>query len=66
MRKRPPEEIKKRGRWVADGSVKRYENHARVLKEVERLPPAVRKLGLQAEKNLARLLQGKWRPERLP
>ena len=45
MRKRPLEEIKKRGRWVADGSVKRYEKHARVLKEVERLPPAVRQLG---------------------
>ena len=38
-------DIKRRGRWAADSSVKRYEKHARVLKSLENLPNQVRDYG---------------------
>ncbi|CAK0857511.1 unnamed protein product [Prorocentrum cordatum] len=50
------EEIKRRGRWAADTSVKRYEKHARVLKSLECLPKPVRDYGLAIESQLHLLL----------
>ncbi|CAK0825147.1 unnamed protein product, partial [Prorocentrum cordatum] len=50
------EEIKRRGRWAADTSVKRCEKHARVLKSLERLPKPVRDYGLAIESQLRQLL----------
>eukprot|EP00959_Pyramimonas_sp_CCMP1952_P107758 2253266-Pyramimonas_sp.AAC.1 len=50
------EEIKRRGRWAADTSVKRYEKHARVLKSLECLPKPVRDYGLAIESQLHQLL----------
>ncbi|CAK0883484.1 unnamed protein product [Prorocentrum cordatum] len=46
------EEIKRRGRWAADTSVKRYEKHARVLKSLECLAKPVRDYGLAIERQL--------------
>ena len=40
-------EIRLRGRWRTDSSVARYNKHARVLKEVERLPLSTRVYGEQ-------------------
>ena len=47
-------EIKLRGRWAADSSLKRYENHAQVAQHFERLSPQIRK---RAEAS-PRLLKG--------
>ena len=38
-------QIKARGRWKSDNSVRRYEKHARVLREVERMPNAAQVYG---------------------
>ena len=50
------EAIKRRGRWAADTSVKRYEKHARVLKSLEGLPKPVRDYGLAIERQLKDLM----------
>ena len=44
-RRRTMLEIKMRGRWAADASIRRYMKHARLLKEIERLPAVVRAYG---------------------
>lgn len=36
-------DIKLRGRWSSDSSLKRYESHAKVAQMYEKLPPAVRR-----------------------
>ena len=46
------EAIKRRGRWAADTSVKRYEKHARVLESLECLPKLARDYGLIIERQL--------------
>ena len=54
--------MKARGRWRADQSVRRYDRHARVLKEVERLPAETRAYGQNAMDHLDDLLVGRWKP----
>ena len=51
-------EIRLRGRWRTDSSVARYNKHARVLKEVERLPLNVRRYGSSIGKYLNEYLDG--------
>ena len=58
--------VKARGRWRADSSVRRYEKHARVLRETERLDEATRRYGLRVSKHLAELLLGKVPPPKPP
>lgn len=59
---RPLIEAKKRGRWLADQSVRRYEKSGRVLEQMKRLAPALQARGLNAEKNIIKVLQGTYRP----
>jgi integrase len=42
-RHRPLLEIKLRGRWASDTSLKRYENHARIAQLYEKLPKEIKK-----------------------
>jgi len=49
-------EIKMRGRWAADSSVKRYENHAWVGQEFQSLPKKIQRLALAAEDALPKLV----------
>ena len=49
-------EVKRRGRWAADSSVRRYEKHARVLRELERLPADVIAYAKVVERRLVPIL----------
>ena len=53
-RHRTPEQIKKQGRWRCDSSVARYNKHARVVTEANKLSARVRAYGVKAEANLAK------------
>ena len=46
--------------------MRRYEKHARVLRETERLDEATRRYGLRVSKHLAELLLGKMPPLKPP
>ena len=48
-------EIKARGRWAADASLRRYEQHGRLNQEYHRLPQATQKLVLQLEEQMRKL-----------
>ena len=48
-------EIKARGRWAADASLRRYEQHGRLNQEYHRLPLATQKLVLQLEEQMRKL-----------
>jgi integrase len=50
-------EIKLRGRWASDSSVRRYESHAWLGQEFQNLPKKVQKLALKAEQNLPATVQ---------
>ena len=52
---RPLAEVKQRGRWMADSTMRRYEAHARLNQEFHDLPKAIQKQCLQAEAILASL-----------
>lgn len=49
-------EVKLRGRWEADSSVKRYEAHSKLALEFQNLPPEVQRQALQAEQSLGSLM----------
>ena len=49
---RPLSEVKQRGRWQADSSVRRYEAHARLNQEFNDLPAAVQRKSQLAEQML--------------
>jgi len=55
-------EIKKRGRWGADASVRRYEQGGRILEELHKLTPAVRQRAVMAELRIADVLSGVFKP----
>ena len=57
--RRPLQEIKSRGRWMADESVRRYNKHARVLKEVTRLSEETRSYGMWAMDHMNDLLDNR-------
>jgi integrase len=46
------QDVKKRGRWSADSSVRRYEAHARLAQEFQRLPKKIQQKCYQALKQL--------------
>ena len=49
-------EVKQRGRWNADLSVKRYEGHARVHQEFQRLPIPIQEKAVSCSKKLEKVL----------
>jgi hypothetical protein len=53
---RPALEVKLRGRWTTDASVRRYEKHGRVAEQLHRLGPAVMAEAMAAPARLAPLL----------
>ena len=62
-------EIKHRGRWRADASVRRYEKEALILQEVAKLSKQTREFGMRVERDLAAILEGKMKvalPKMLP
>ena len=48
-------EIKARGRWAADSSLRRYEQHGRLNQEFHRLPQATQKLVMKLEEQMRKL-----------
>jgi hypothetical protein len=52
-------EAKKRGRWLSDKSVARYEKHGRLLQQANRLPRALQIASIEATKELPTLLISK-------
>ena len=51
-------DVKKRGRWAADSSVRRYEKAGMLNQELNRLPAAVRARALEAARRLSEVLGG--------
>ena len=51
-------DVKKRGRWAADSSVRRYEKAGMLNQELNRLPTAVRARALEAARRLSEVLGG--------
>ena len=49
-------EIKKKGRWRSDQSVRRYEKAAVAMKQLSRLPPEIVSYGMEIEKSLPDIL----------
>jgi hypothetical protein len=49
-------EVKLRGRWMSDLSVRRYEKEGRVQQQLQRMPPAVRRAAFSAMITLAHRL----------
>ena len=58
-------EIKKRGRWRSDASVRRYEKAALALRETHRLPMEAIEFGRFVDQHLSEILAGA-RPPPLP
>ena len=56
LERRTLAQIKARGRWRADSSVRRYEKHARLLAQVKLIPLEVRVYGLLIEKHLVQMV----------
>jgi hypothetical protein len=52
------DQVKARGRWRAEASVRRYEKHARILREAERMGPRARDFGNAVEAKLAEVILG--------
>ena len=57
MQTRSLVEIKKRGRWGSDLSVKRYQKASRALAELKKVPKATQALGHHVEQHLAELFR---------
>ena len=55
-------EIKRRGRWRADESVRRYEKASIALKQLELLTPQQVKLGKTVDQHLNRIMMGMMQP----
>ena len=64
--RRTLDEVRMRGRWQAEQSVRRYLKHTCVLKEEAALPRGNVQYALDVENNLSNLLAGKWRPPPAP
>lgn len=59
------QEIKRRGRWQADNSVKRYEKAAQLTKVLNSLSPAAQSFCLRSARELPDVIYGR-RPARFP
>ena len=62
-RLRTMEQIKKQGRWKCDSSVGRYNKHARVVAEANKLPRRVRMYGNRINKHLVSFM---FNPRKVP
>ena len=51
-------DIQKRSRWRSEKSVRRYDKHARLLKETSKLSDVTRKYGQMVMSHMSRLLSG--------
>ena len=60
------QEVKKRGRWRADSSVRRYEKHTSVLKQLQEMPRDSLEFGLQIGRELKNYVLGKKKLPPLP
>ena len=65
-RRRTLLEVKFRGRWSSDTSLKRYAKATRLQKEMEKLPPQCVALGNTVERNFARMITARARGLPLP
>ena len=54
--RRPLREVKDRGRWISDKSLRRYAKAAKMQQRIAALPQHVVQLGTQVELNIHRLL----------
>ncbi len=52
------DEIKKRGRWAADSSVRRYTKGARTLSQMQTWPAAVKEYMRRAHQDIGNVLLG--------
>jgi integrase len=59
---RPLSEIKKRGRWKSDASVRRYEKAALALREEKRMTPQSLRYGCRIERSLGDIFCGRLAP----
>eukprot|EP00973_Karenia_brevis_P006482 882223-Karenia_brevis.AAC.1 len=48
-RRRSVQEVKRRGRWTSDASLKRYAKEARLLSEISKLHPSILAFGRQMD-----------------
>ena len=55
-KRRTVEEVKKRGRWVADSSLKRYGKETRLQTELNKVDPAIVNFGRQVHDNIEAVL----------
>ena len=62
VRKVPLNSVQQKGRWRTFSSVQRYEQHARLLKELNRVPNAVLQYARQVEPHLCAILAGQRPP----
>ena len=58
-KRRSMQEIQARGRWRAEQSVRKYEKHARLLKETQKLRVSTRRYGSKIDAMLSQILAGK-------
>ena len=59
-------EVRERGRWRTDASVRRYGKTTRLQSEIHKVPPATWQLGQQAEAHFAQALLGQLLPHSKP
>ena len=56
-KRRGYEDRKQRGRWRTDASVRRYDKHARLLKEINRMPVKTQEYAAQIQERLNEFLR---------
>jgi hypothetical protein len=64
--RRPLREIKKRGRWKSDASVRRYETASVALHQVQLIPPEILEFAKVVDRNLGPYFMGEWKPQPPP
>ena len=65
-RKRSLAEIKRRGRWVSDMSLKRYTKETRLMSELGKVDPRVIKYGREIQQDISAFLLEVKRPHPPP
>ncbi|CAK0908201.1 unnamed protein product [Prorocentrum cordatum] len=55
---RPLSEVKRRGRWMSEASVRRYEKGGRLAEQFSKLPPDLEKHALRCHRALPEVLLG--------
>ena len=57
LRRRPLAEVKQRGRWLSDASLRRYQKSAVAQREVLKMTRAAQAAAISVEKNLQQVLE---------